>query len=105
MSFAQRSCRPAAVFDGRECDCVAPQWFDGHEWDFVFDVDVSDSMPPLKLPMNRGENPYDVADRFMEKHGMPQSYREQIVGFILQNTQTPGNHAASSPPHARLGLP
>ena len=26
-------------------------------------------------PVNRGEDPYDAADRFMEREGMPVSYR------------------------------
>jgi PFU (PLAA family ubiquitin binding) len=75
------------------------QWFDGHEWDFVFDVDVSDNAPPLKMPMNRGEDPYDVADRFMAKHMLPASYREQIVRFILENSQglTAGAPLADAP--------
>jgi PFU (PLAA family ubiquitin binding) len=73
-----------------ETRSLVVQWFEGHEWDFVFDVDVSDNAPPLKMPMNRDEDPHDVADRFMAQHGMPASYREQIVGFILQNTQSPG---------------
>jgi hypothetical protein len=28
------------------------QLYEGQEWDFVFDVDVSEGMPPLKLPYN-----------------------------------------------------
>lgn len=28
------------------------QLFDGQEYDFVFDVDVEDGKPPLKLPYN-----------------------------------------------------
>ncbi len=35
----------------------------GQQWDFVFDVDVDPNQPPLKLACNRGDNPYDVADR------------------------------------------
>ncbi|CAG9460711.1 unnamed protein product [Pedinophyceae sp. YPF-701] len=58
----------------------------GREWDFVFDVDVADGAPPLKLCMNRGDNPYDVADRFLGEYNLPDTYRQQVVGFILQNT-------------------
>ena len=62
------------------------KWHDGQEWDYVFDVDVADGVPPLKLALNRGDNPYDVADRFIEAYNLPVSYQEQIVQFILQNT-------------------
>jgi hypothetical protein len=36
------------------------QIHNGQEWDYVFDVDVADGMPPLKLALNRGDNPYKV---------------------------------------------
>ena len=41
----------------------------------VFDVDAEEGAPPRKLALNRGDNPYDVADRFLEDHGLPQSYK------------------------------
>lgn len=52
----------------------------------MFDVDVADGQPPLKLPMDRGEDPYEVAERFIAANGLPATYREQIVRFIVQNT-------------------
>ena len=90
----------------------------------VFDVDIEDGAPPKKLALNRGQNPYDVADTFLMDNNLPTTYRcmrgmraspgaaqcagqpcpvpppaapspgaapppsrrEQIVGFILQNT-------------------
>lgn len=61
-------------------------WHNGREWDHVFDVDVADGAPPLKLAMDADENPYSVADRFIDTHDLPVGYREQIVAFILQNT-------------------
>lgn len=42
----------------------------------MFDVDVADNEPPKKLPCNVGENPYDVADRFLEAENLPVTYRE-----------------------------
>ena len=62
------------------------QWFEGKEWDFVFDVDIADGAPPLKLAMQRDEDPYEVAERFLLHNNQPLSYREQIVRFIVQNT-------------------
>lgn len=58
----------------------------GVEWDYIIDVDVADGAPPLKLAMNADENPYIVADRFIEQHDLPGTYKEQIVQFIMQNT-------------------
>ncbi|RYR22853.1 hypothetical protein Ahy_B03g068150 isoform C [Arachis hypogaea] len=52
----------------------------------VFDVDIGDGMPIRKLPYNRSDNPYDVADKWLLKENLPLSFREQIVQFILQNT-------------------
>lgn len=39
----------------------------GRQYDQVIDVDISDGAPPLKLGVNRSDNPYEVADR----HGLP----------------------------------
>lgn len=52
----------------------------------MFDVDVADGVPPLKLPMDKAEDPYDVAERFLMRHGLPDSYLEQVVSFIQENT-------------------
>ncbi|QCD88520.1 phospholipase A-2-activating protein [Vigna unguiculata] len=62
------------------------QLFDGIQYDYVFDVDIGDGMPIRKLPYNRSDNPYDVADKWLLKENLPLSFREQIVQFILQNT-------------------
>ncbi len=29
----------------------------------------------MKLALNRGDNPYLVADRFLEEHGLPATYK------------------------------
>eukprot|EP00887_Chlorella_sp_A99_P006848 scaffold2.g6848.t1 len=55
-------------------------------WDFVFDVDIAEGAAPRKLALNAGDNPYDAADAFLINEGLPTTYREQIVQFILQNT-------------------
>ncbi len=62
------------------------QLYQGKEYDFVFDVDVAENAPPLKLPYNRDENPYFAAQRFIDKNELPQAFLEQIVKFIDQNT-------------------
>ena len=57
-----------------------------HAWDFVFDVDVADGVPPLKIKANTGDNAYEIADNFIAENNLPTSYREQIVSFLLQNS-------------------
>lgn len=40
---------------GEVVDAVGPgrkQLFEGKEYDYVFDVDITDGAPPLKLPYN-----------------------------------------------------
>lgn len=60
--------------------------YEGKMYDFVFDVDIQEGAPALKLPVNTSDNPYALADKFIEKHDLPLSYRDQIVDFILKNT-------------------
>lgn len=60
--------------------------FEGKEYDYVFDVDIADGVPPLKLPFNLSENPYAAAQRFLEKNDLPQQYADQVVQFIDKNT-------------------
>lgn len=69
-------------------DTAGGRWYMGREWDRVFDVEM-DSGLKLKLALDNGENPYLVADRFLEQHDLPQEFKEQIVQFILQNTGGP----------------
>ena len=70
---------------------------DGVEYDFVFDVDVADGQPPLRLPYNRGEDVYQAAERFIQRNELPVSYREQIVNFIVQNTPEGSALGGASP--------
>ncbi|KAI5056625.1 hypothetical protein GOP47_0028443 [Adiantum capillus-veneris] len=58
----------------------------GQQYDFVFDVDIEDGAPVRKLPYNRGDNPYTVADQWLLHEDLPLTYRQQVVEFILQNT-------------------
>jgi len=60
--------------------------FEGNDYDYVFDVDIEEGQPPLKLPINITDNPYDAADKFIMRYDLPSSYKDQIVNFILQNT-------------------
>lgn len=73
------------VVDGPD-DLQGRKKLDGVAYDYVFDVDIEDGEPIRKLPYNRGDNPYFVAEQWLLKEGLPLTYREQIVQFILQNT-------------------
>ncbi|KAJ3028528.1 hypothetical protein HDV00_010188 [Rhizophlyctis rosea] len=70
-----------AVGSGRRTE------FDGKEYDYVFDIDIGEGMPPLKLPYNVTENPYQTAQEFIWKHEIPQGYLDQIANFIIQNAK------------------
>lgn len=59
----------------------------GQDYDYVFDVDVEDGKPPLKLPYNVSQNPYDAATKFIQDNKLPMSYLDQVANFIVQNTQ------------------
>ncbi|PSN72479.1 PFU-domain-containing protein [Corynespora cassiicola Philippines] len=59
----------------------------GKEYDYVFDVDIEDGKPPLKLPYNVSQNPYEVARKFCEDNKLPITYLDQVTNFIVQNTQ------------------
>ncbi|KAH9930746.1 phospholipase A-2-activating protein [Fomitopsis serialis] len=69
-----------AVGSGRK------QLYEGKEYDYVFDVDVQEGMPPLKLPYNAAENPYAAAQRFLNAHELPLTYLDEVVKFIEKNT-------------------
>ncbi|KAF8623553.1 hypothetical protein AX15_006324 [Amanita polypyramis BW_CC] len=62
------------------------QLYQGKEYDYVFDVDIQDGVPLLKLPYNVTENPFTAAQRFLQDNDMPLSYIDQVVRFIEKNT-------------------
>ncbi|CAG8607111.1 16751_t:CDS:10 [Funneliformis mosseae] len=63
------------------------QLYNGREYDYVFDVDIGDGVPPLKLPYNVSDNPYKAAQEFIWSNELPQSYLDQIANFIERNAQ------------------
>ncbi|OJJ48303.1 hypothetical protein ASPZODRAFT_62655 [Penicilliopsis zonata CBS 506.65] len=71
----------AAASSGRKTEYL------GQEYDYVFDVDIEDGKPPLKLPFNLSQNPYTVASKFIQDNELPMGYLDQVANFILQNTQ------------------
>jgi phospholipase A-2-activating protein len=61
--------------------------YNGKEYDYVFDIDIEDGKPALKLPFNVTQNPYDAATKFLQDHELPLSYLEETANFIIKNTQ------------------
>ncbi|KAK3719923.1 WD repeat protein Lub1 [Vermiconidia calcicola] len=86
---------------------TAKKSFEGKEYDYVFDIDIEDGKPPLKLPYNLTENPWDTARKFLERNELPFEYYEQVANWITDNTSGArigqGSAAAptSRPPEAR----
>lgn len=64
------------------------QFFKGKYWDYLFDVNVRDDEPPLKLPYNLNENPNFATERFLAENNLPTSYTHEIVNFIIKNTKS-----------------
>lgn len=59
----------------------------GQEYDYVFDVDIEDGKPALKLPYNVTQNPYEAATKFLQDNELPISYLEETANFIIKNSQ------------------
>ncbi|OBT90812.1 hypothetical protein VE02_00648 [Pseudogymnoascus sp. 03VT05] len=74
----------------------------GKDYDCVFDVDVEEGKPPLKLPYNYSQNPYEAARKFVEDNKLPIAYLDQVSDFITTNTKgtTLGAPENQGPPPA-----
>lgn len=59
----------------------------GKEYDYVFDVDIEDGKPPLKLPYNLSQNPYEAATKFIQDNELPITYLDTVATFITENTK------------------
>ncbi|KAI9163730.1 Ubiquitin homeostasis protein lub1 [Paramyrothecium foliicola] len=61
--------------------------YNGESFDYVFDVDIEDGKPPLKLPYNLSENPYERATKFLNDNELPLTYLDSVANFITENTK------------------
>lgn len=74
--------------------------YQGKEYDYVFDVDIEDGKPPLKLPFNVTQNPHEVATKWLQDHELPLTYLEETANFIIRGTQGASLGQASTDPSA-----
>ncbi|XP_076236021.1 phospholipase A2 activator protein isoform X2 [Calliopsis andreniformis] len=63
------------------------QLYNGIEYDYVFSVDIQDGVPPLKLPYNNGQDPWHVAQKFLQDNDLSQLFLDQVANFIVKNSQ------------------
>ncbi|VDN11459.1 unnamed protein product [Dibothriocephalus latus] len=59
--------------------------FEGREYDFVFTVDFEEGQPPVKLPYNKTDDPWFVAQDFLYRHNLPQDYLDTVAKYIIKN--------------------
>ena len=67
-SAAAQSWERLGEVTGVDPDSVSKKQYQGQEYDYVFDVDITDGAPALKLPFNVGDNPYTAAELFLENN-------------------------------------
>ncbi|RMD39666.1 hypothetical protein DV735_g5461, partial [Chaetothyriales sp. CBS 134920] len=79
--------------------------YDGKQYDYVFDIDIEDGKPPLKLPYNVTQNPYEAATKFLQNNELPLTYLEETANFIIKNSQgaTLGQQSGPAPSHDAWG--
>lgn len=56
------------------------------DYDFVFNVEIYEDKPALKLPYNIGEDPWVAAHNFLERNDLSQMFLDQVANFIQQQT-------------------
>ena len=74
--------------------------YQGKEYDYVFDVDIQEGAPPLKLPYNVSQNPYEAATKFLENNKLPITYLDTVANFITQNVKGTTIGQAAEPAQA-----
>ncbi|KAJ5785920.1 uncharacterized protein N7503_011132 [Penicillium pulvis] len=82
----------------------------GQEYDYVFDVDIEDGKPPLKLPYNVSQNPYEAANKFIGDNELPISYLDQAPPLVSPKSpqlraQTLGAQTVDTAPETETPQP
>lgn len=80
--------------------------YNGASYDYVFDVAIEEGTPALKLPFNLSDNPHSAAAKFIADNELPQGYHDQVVNFIIKNTQgqTIGSSSSAQPTGSDSGF-
>ncbi|ELT98127.1 hypothetical protein CAPTEDRAFT_160241 [Capitella teleta] len=63
------------------------QLHEGKEYDFVFDVELTEGHPPLKLPYNAGDDPWMVAHHWLANNELSPLFLDQVAKFIQDQTK------------------
>ncbi|KAJ7706978.1 WD40-repeat-containing domain protein [Mycena rosella] len=61
-------------------------YFEGKEYDYVWNVAIEDGEPALKLPYNVADSPAAAAQGFLERNNLSLNHVNTIVEYIYQNT-------------------
>jgi phospholipase A-2-activating protein len=86
---------------------------DGEAFDHVLPIEVDQTgggVAKLQIGYNNGENPFVAAQRFIDKHVLPQHYLNEIAGYIQQRVgkEAPtlgSGGGAGMAPVATTGIP
>jgi phospholipase A-2-activating protein len=70
--------------DGSEGATLGKRWYQGKEYDYLFDIDINNK--PLQLPFNRGDDPWMTAQRWMWDNEIDQDHLNSIAEHIMANT-------------------
>ncbi|GAB1603500.1 phospholipase A-2-activating protein-like [Argonauta hians] len=75
---------------------VGKTTYKGKEYDYVFSVDIDPSLPTLKLPYNLNENPWLVANDFLQANDLSPMFLDQVAKFIIDNSKSAQPHIVST---------
>lgn len=76
---------PASGLNEKSGGTIGEKRYKGQNYDYLFDVELDDKSR-LKLPYNNGQNPYEAAHAFIDDNELPETYLEEIVDFIVANS-------------------
>lgn len=63
------------------------QLYQGKEYDHVFDVELTEGQPALKLPYNLSDDPWMAAHKFLDDNDLDQMFLDQVANFIQDQTK------------------
>jgi phospholipase A-2-activating protein len=94
-------------------DGSADGQLDGVRYDHVLPIEIEQTngqVSTLQIGCNTGENPFTAAQRFIDKHMLPQSYLQEIANYITQRigkqpTMLGMSSASAAPSGAFTGNP